>query len=46
MVAVYWAGETFRTLINSMRLAGDKGPEEKAVVESPALPIDVERDER
>ena len=40
MVAVYWAGETFRTLINSMRIK----PHEVTDGESgsSALPIDVE----
>jgi hypothetical protein len=36
LVAAYWAAEAFRTLLNSMRLAADEGPEDTA------LPIDVE----
>ena len=46
VVAAYWAGETFRTLLNSMRINTVEGPEEPAAVASPALPIDVERDEK
>jgi hypothetical protein len=40
LVAGYWAVEAFRTLLNSMRLAADEGPE------NTALPIDVEGDEQ
>jgi hypothetical protein len=40
MVAVYWAGETFRTLINSMRIKPYEGADAEAG--APALPIDVE----
>jgi hypothetical protein len=36
LVAAYWAGEAFRTLLNLMRIAAYEGPEETA------LPIDVE----
>ena len=36
LVAAYWAGETCRTLLNSLRIAAYEGPEETA------LPIDVE----
>ena len=46
LVAAYWAGETFRTLVYSMRIAANEVPEETVAVESPALPIDVERDRR
>jgi hypothetical protein len=43
MVAVYWAGETFRTLINSMRIKPYEGPDAEAG-SAMALPIDVESD--
>ncbi len=46
LVAAYWAGETFRTLLGSLRAAAYDGPEagldEDDALGAPALPIDVE----
>jgi hypothetical protein len=46
IVAAYWAGETFRAWLESMRAAGYDGPEEylhdSEPTHHPALPIDVE----
>jgi hypothetical protein len=48
IVAAIWAGETFRTFAETMRLAASDGPEANeenaGPVSSPALPIDVERE--
>ncbi len=46
LVAAYWAGETFRTLVGSLRAATYDGPEAgldvPEAIEPTALPIDVE----
>jgi hypothetical protein len=41
IVAAYWAGEAFRTMLYSMRVASHDGPRPRAVTKA-ALPIDVE----
>lgn len=50
LVAAYWAGETFRTLVASLRAAAYRGPEngrvEAEASRAPGLPIDVESEER
>jgi hypothetical protein len=46
LVAAYWAGETYRTLVESLRAAGYDGPVaglvEPEAYQAPGLPIDVE----
>lgn len=45
LVAAYWAGETYRTLVESLRAAAYDGPAgavESNALQAPELPIDVE----
>jgi hypothetical protein len=42
LVAAYWAGETYRTLLNLTRIRAYEGPEDTADDEASPLPIDVE----
>jgi hypothetical protein len=46
LVAAYWAGEAFRSLLESMRAAGYDGPEDFSHESDsdyrPVMPIDVE----
>jgi hypothetical protein len=50
LVAAIWAGETYRTLLESLHAAAYDGPaeglDESEAVPPPALPIDVESEER
>ncbi len=45
IVAAYWAGEAFRTMLYSMRVAAHDGPRTREVVKA-ALPIDVEAEKK
>jgi hypothetical protein len=46
LVAAYWAGETYRTLVESLRAGAYDGPEAAVggteAFQTPGLPIDVE----
>ena len=46
LVAAFWAGETYRTLVESLRVKAYDGPEaglvESEAYQAPGLPIDVE----
>jgi hypothetical protein len=43
VVAAYWAGETFRTLLNSMRVSANDGSGTEDAATGAGLPIDVEQ---
>jgi hypothetical protein len=49
LVAAYWAGETYRTMLESFRLASNDGPEAEelsAALAAAGLSIDVNGSER